>query len=1477
MPPSRQADDKGAKEQDPNAPTTLVNITDGFRLDVEWKKYLEDKKGKKGKVHVTIPNLADGWIEVTMIPSKTPDGEPKYKATKGKNFISATGITVFAPITAEGYEPVVVIDLSPDGAVSGHLNFAQGTKLAFPNASGLLSFIDKHKDKLGLLGIGNIQASITNTLEGGVLKVSANDLSVSVDGYLDASGSLGVANNQFTFDVTSNISLKGIVNGDFNVKRDESGKLNGSVTLAAEIAGAKGSVTVLYVDGAVTIKGSAGYETEKFSGTITIAFGDEATIKQLTSAEKGVEAPQEGGDAPGAAEKAGPKAKGSQKFAAWGDVEARFTSWLTGKGKIVIDEMGYVTLIGEIAPPAEVVLMEQKEKKVRIFYFQAEAGYGVPLLGTVGLFIGVGMDFIASFGPLVLKNISVKGKYSTDPAVMQEFSITGSLNINAFAALRLFAQAGIKLTLLGHDVKAGVEVGAAAGVKAYAEATPTFEYKETPGAGGKVGEAWLKGHLEAAAQLFLQLNGSFFVEVDAPWWSPVSDDRWDYPIGEVQYPLGKSLGIGGDVAWKVGDPNMPELKMSPVEFDPDKFSQDIMADPPKGKKGDSEAKQAAKWEDNSPKKEDKKDPALSPDSPKPEKKKEPTKEEIAKLSPEERFVRAMKVVGDYADAHREKPVTQKNLEKKLAEIKNKYKLDELKIGKLKGEKASVVGRQGKAKQDDLQVPIMSSLQMELMFMGAKKELDKLQKSKGDKEGTITQANAAGVKDELAKTIKDLEGLEVVDGGATWDYEVEIGGEHRRIKGMPKSELKPKEEKEAKDKKKGDKKDGDKKKTEPPTDDKKATDQKKKPDHPKMAKEAIAKLKAMVKKGKFESVYDEALVESQKLETIYNAQLKDGVKMTFIFLDKTKDKSDNDIDFKVKIAPNDTVMSGALDTEAADEVGMIDLHDNKWWTLLSKETYGVKHPKKVEFDDGTRVPTKLFNAFNEASGKSNYRKDDGIIDKLIADASKSKTALVATYSALKKGEKKEKKAFIGHLKAFLISFGKLYDLVSEGASDDTKEAMKILNGVSSLTSDDFKALKEKLDKLKFITYKEIKDPVAHGWDLTFAYEVMLEGEPIKKIQIKNLSPPHTGEEDTINSTIAKGKSSPDPDIVKAADRAKELYDELRKISPPADGDTILDDIAKKADELQEMLIKIIGVAGLGSYPTPKLTFKGAGLGRSGTAEMDFLSPNRAPGSAPEVISPLVVGWDFIQKKIDDGFGNLVSLTSGGGQWVQMHLINDNFGGLGTPLNLVPGTNQNNKDHLHNYEEKVKDMVGAKAGKAAEPGKDNVAWVSAKVQYLANAALGPGKTDFDPKYNVPTIDNEMAQKYMFASSITYDYGFYDVGDKPGAGVDFTKAKRKPSISKNPLPISPPNWSLITKPEIRTADKSDVKRVLGITKDSIEDKTLDVIWEKWKDNRGSIDDDKKISGVFSVILAAHPAHTATISIIRALFQAKAASFAY
>jgi len=584
-------------------PTSPLDITNGLQLSQDWLTYLEaNPRQRKFMVPVKIGEQFTGTIALKKL-GRSIEGETRkmeLNSSRRENYLDVSGMEFLNPLRNAAVHPILVLKSFGEAQqTSGFLSIRKGEEALTRDVLGIIKGINENLEAMSFLGLSPIEAAegLQNEFTSGGLNFNANNLALSVDGYLDAQATIGITNSNFTFDVNATINVAGLAEGELQIARGVDGGLSGNATINADIANVTATIQVEYDQGAVTIQGTGRMNSEKFSGEITFLVTDAAKSQQMMHAALGVTAMD------AEAEQTTPtdtapvaKTKNNQVLAGWGTVQASITSWLEGTANIGIDNEGHVTIVGEIVVPNEIELMEQKGKKTDLFNVEIRAGYGIPLVGQVFLFASVGMFVNAGFGPLVLKNVGFTGTYSTDPNVLQQFSITGTLGINAFAIIGLEAEAGVGVTLIGHDVKAGVNVTAAAGLRAYAEATPTFEYSEsqTP-EGGKVGESHLKGHFEAAAQLFLQLTGALFYELDSPWWSPAPDGREESPLGEVQYPIGDSLGIGADIDWLVGSPEAPELTFSPVEFDPDKFTADVMADPPPRTMGNADAEPAGEW------------------------------------------------------------------------------------------------------------------------------------------------------------------------------------------------------------------------------------------------------------------------------------------------------------------------------------------------------------------------------------------------------------------------------------------------------------------------------------------------------------------------------------------------------------------------------------------------------------------------------------------------------------------------------------------------------------------------------------------------------------------------------------------------------------------------------------------------------------------------------------------------------------------
>src|SRR6185436_2147052 len=164
----------------------------------------------------------------------------------------------------------------------------------------------------------------------------------------------------------------------------------------------------------------------------------------------------------------------------------------------------------------------------------------------------------------------ILGTYSTDPEIQKSIQISGSINISAYGGLRLRAEGGAGVEILSHDLKFGVGLQADAGVKAYADARPTIGYRDP-------GEFYISGTLDIVAQPMLGLGGDFFIALETPWWSPLSDDRWTWPLFSKEWPMGDPIGISASVKdYVIGSGAVPEIELKKPEFDPSKFMTNMV-------------------------------------------------------------------------------------------------------------------------------------------------------------------------------------------------------------------------------------------------------------------------------------------------------------------------------------------------------------------------------------------------------------------------------------------------------------------------------------------------------------------------------------------------------------------------------------------------------------------------------------------------------------------------------------------------------------------------------------------------------------------------------------------------------------------------------------------------------------------------------------------------------------------------------------
>src|SRR5262249_49144734 len=159
------------------------------------------------------------------------------------------------------------------------------------------------------------------------------------------------------------IQIPGSIGGELQIKKDPTGALSGSLVMQVGIGRVGGNVTATLTNGFVSIMGSVAYNDDRMSGKVTLVATDEVTARHtpLKNPAAGADVPIE---LPGPDKPVNP---GKRAYCGWGQLTFRVTEWLAGTATVIVNSKGEATVIGEIAPPKEFILFEQKEWIKRIF------------------------------------------------------------------------------------------------------------------------------------------------------------------------------------------------------------------------------------------------------------------------------------------------------------------------------------------------------------------------------------------------------------------------------------------------------------------------------------------------------------------------------------------------------------------------------------------------------------------------------------------------------------------------------------------------------------------------------------------------------------------------------------------------------------------------------------------------------------------------------------------------------------------------------------------------------------------------------------------------------------------------------------------------------------------------------------------------------------------------------------------------------
>ena len=549
----------------------VVNISSGaFNPSANLLEEIRATKNKGLDVNITAGKVAGaGTIKV-----REKDGVLESL----KNAYLPLNMPMFSAAN-----PTLAVRLA-NGQVSGFGTIGQSNA---PDA--IPAWLKKNGTALAWLtgiDVESITSKATNTFENGAFVFTLNGVKVKVGGFANATMDVGFDNMQPTAHVVADMDIKGMVQGNLDINLKDN-QMSGQGSFGVNYKSFAGNIEAKFLEGVLDVKGTVSYSGDKLSGSITLLMTDKATADNFATSQLGGAKPEDAAmpEAVPAAEGKGPRG-----MAGMGNLTFNLTEWFAGSVNVIVDGKGFVTVVGKIAPPKEIVLFEQKDYSKELFKMEARAAYGIPVLGNVFVFANMALIAMAKVGPAKIYNIEVNGTYSNNPDIAKEISLSGSLNMSAYAGLRLRAEGGAGIELAGHDLKVGVGVNADEGVKGYVDARPTIGYRDP-------GEFFFKGHMEIAAQPFLGLSGDLFVELDSPWWSPLPDKKWTWPIGALEYPLPGEFGIGADMEYVLGSGKVPEVTFSEAKFDGGKFMTDLVDDHVPQKGGGDKKDKAGKFTD----------------------------------------------------------------------------------------------------------------------------------------------------------------------------------------------------------------------------------------------------------------------------------------------------------------------------------------------------------------------------------------------------------------------------------------------------------------------------------------------------------------------------------------------------------------------------------------------------------------------------------------------------------------------------------------------------------------------------------------------------------------------------------------------------------------------------------------------------------------------------------------------------------------
>lgn len=263
------------------------------------------------------------------------------------------------------------------------------------------------------------------------------------------------------------------------------------------------------------------------------------------------------------------------KISGRGKLEMELFKGLRGEVDVAVDEKRDIAVQGEISLPGQIELFPEKKFEKSFFSFEKKFplwGITIPVIDVnVGLFAEVHANagFRSKFGPGVLRDIALTGKFGTDPEAATEFGLGGEFFVPAGAEIVVSAGGGIGLGLAIADITGGVEAVGVAGLYTALSVRPQFQY-----AGGKYSISGV-AELAGVAQAKLSINAFAKIDVGV-WLFKGTVWRKDWTLAEWAWNAPLPINVRATINYTLGDDFAPEINFETPEIDPEKLIKDVM-------------------------------------------------------------------------------------------------------------------------------------------------------------------------------------------------------------------------------------------------------------------------------------------------------------------------------------------------------------------------------------------------------------------------------------------------------------------------------------------------------------------------------------------------------------------------------------------------------------------------------------------------------------------------------------------------------------------------------------------------------------------------------------------------------------------------------------------------------------------------------------------------------------------------------------